>query len=315
VSALPVLVEVVRSGFVEGHHRGSVVLLGADGQVTYAAGTFDTPILPRSSNKPMQATGMVTAGLAVTGELLALSAASHSGEEFHLRGVRRILQGAGLDDMALGCPADLPLDESERRAWLRAGRAAQPLAMNCSGKHAAMLATCAVNGWPLASYLDPEHPLQRRLAVTVAELAGEPVAATAVDGCGAPLFALTLSGLARAFRTMVLAPPGTPARRVADAMRAHPRWVGGTRREDSALMAAVPGLLAKTGAEAVYAVALADGRALAVKIDDGAQRAVLVVLAAALRRLGLEAPVLDDIGRAVLTGAGRPVGELRPTLP
>ena len=131
--------------------------------------------------------------------------------------------------------------------------------MNCSGKHAAMLATCVLNGWPTESYLAQSHPLQREILRTVEELAGERVTATGVDGCGAPLFALTLAGLARAFRAMVLAPPGTPERRVAEAMRAYPEWISGTNRDERLLMEAVPGLLVKGGAEGVVAFAFTDG--------------------------------------------------------
>ena len=133
--------------------------------------------------------------------------------------------------------------------------------MNCSGKHAAMLATCVQNGWPTESYLAQGHPLQREILRTVEEVAGERVTATGVDGCGAPLFALTLAGLARAFRAMVLAVPGTPERRVAEAMRAYPAWISGTNRDERLLMGEVPGLLVKGGAEGVVAFAFTDGRA------------------------------------------------------
>ncbi len=310
-----VLAEVVRSGFVEGWHTGSVVGLAADGSVALSAGTPSAPVFPRSSNKPMQAAGMVRAGLAVDAELLALAAASHSGEPFHLDGVHRILAGAGLDESALRCPADLPLDEQERAAWLRAGRAPEPLAMNCSGKHAAMLATCVAAGFDTASYLDAGHPLQVLLRREVEDLAGEPVAAVGVDGCGAPLFAVSLVGLARAFATMATADAGFPAGLVAAAIRTHPERLGGTRRDVTALLRAVPGLVAKDGAEGVYAAATADGRAVALKIDDGAARARRPVVVAALRHLGVDAPGLDAVAAAPLYGGGRQVGEVRATLP
>jgi L-asparaginase II len=184
--------------------------------------------------------------------------------------------------------------------------------MNCSGKHAAMLATCAVNGWPTGSYLDPRHPLQQAIRITVEELAGQQVSATGVDGCGAPLFALTLAGLARAFRALVLAAPGTPERRVADAMRAHPEWTSGTSRDERKLMDAVPGLLVKGGAEGVDAFALSDGngvRAGAVKIDDGAHRARTPVTVAALRLLGITVP--DELATAPVIGGEAEVGVIR----
>jgi L-asparaginase II len=169
----------------------------------------------------------------------------------------------------------------------------------------------ALRDWPLESYLDPDHPLQRIIRTVVEETAGEPVAAVGVDGCGAPLPAISLTGLARAFRTVAGAAPGSPERRVADAMRAHPEYVAGTRRHDTWLMREVPGALSKVGAEAVQAVALPDGRALALKIDDGGTRALGPVLARALRLLGVTSPVVDRVGRTPVLGGGREVGEVR----
>ncbi|PWI45801.1 asparaginase [Streptomyces sp. ICBB 8177] len=310
-AALPVLAEVVRSGFTEGRHRGSLVLLDADGGVRLALGEVVAPVFPRSSNKPMQADALLRAGLGLDGELLALAAASHSGETFHLDGVRKILSGAGLTEDALLTPPDLPLDHEEAEAWLRSGRGRERVLMNCSGKHAAMLAVCVRNGWPLDSYLDPGHPVQQLVLEVVREVSGEPVDTVGVDGCGAPLMALSLTGLARAFRGYVLADPGTTRRAVADAMRAHPEYVAGTRRPDTWLMRAIPGALSKMGAEAVQAVALPDGRALAFKIDDGGGRALGPVLARALRMMGVEGEVVDRIGDAPLLGGGVRVGEVR----
>jgi len=312
-AAPPVLAEVVRSGFTEGRHRGSLVVLDRDGGVDWSLGEVTAPVFPRSCNKPMQAAAVLRAGLELSGERLALAAASHSGEPFHLELVRKMLAEHGLTEDDLGCPPDLPLDREERDRLLAAGGQASRTAMNCSGKHAAMLAACAVNGWSRGDYLDPGHPLQVLVRESVEAAAGEPVAHTGTDGCGAPLFALSLTGLARAFRACVLAAPGTPERRVADAMRAHPEYVAGTRRIDTRLMREVPGVLAKMGAEAVQAVALPDGRALAFKIDDGAQRALGPVLARALARMGVDSPVLAGIADAPLSGGGGKVGEIRAT--
>lgn len=309
--APPVLAEVVRSGFVEGHHRGSLVLLAADGTVERAIGDIASPVFPRSSNKPMQAAALLRAGLDLSGERLAMAAASHSGEPFHLELVQRMLTEYGLTADALQCPADLPLDPVEAETYLASGAVRERATMNCSGKHAAMLAACALNGWPLDSYLDRAHPLQQLILTVVEEASGESVAVVGTDGCGAPLMALTLPGLARAFAHFVAAEPGTPERRVADAMRAHPEYVAGTRRPDTWLMREVPGTLSKMGAEAVQAVALADGRALAFKIDDGAGRALGPVLARALELMGVDAPVVARIGRAPLFGGASEVGEIR----
>ncbi|GHK02888.1 asparaginase [Streptomyces sp. Y2F8-2] len=310
-SAPPVLAEVVRSGFVEGRHRGSLVVLAEDGSVEFALGDVTAPVFPRSSNKPMQAAGVLRAGLDLTGERLALAAASHSGETFHLDLVRKMLAEHGLAPERLQCPPDLPLDPQEAEAYLASGAVRERVTMNCSGKHTAMLAACALRDWPLETYLAPEHPLQQLIHSVVEEAAGEPVAAVGTDGCGAPLMAISLTGLARAYRSFVLAAPGTAERHVADAMRAHPEYVAGTRRPDTWLMREIPGALSKMGAEAVQAVALPDGRALAFKIDDGATRTLGPVLSRALTLMGVEAPVLQRIGRAPLLGGGREVGEIR----
>ena len=316
-SSSAVLAEVVRSGFVEGRHRGSLVVLAADGSVDAALTLGDptTPVFPRSSNKPMQATAILRTGLELDGELLALAAASHSAETFHLDGVRRILAGAGLTADALQTPPSLPLDEAESEAWIRSGGHPEPILMDCSGKHAAMLAACVAQGWDTATYLEQDHPVQQQARTTLEQLSGEQVAAVGTDGCGAPLMAVSLVGLARAFRAIVLADPGSPERRVADAMRAHPEYVAGTRRIDTWLMRGVPGAMSKMGAEAVQAVALADGRALAFKLDDGGYRAIGPVLAATLRRMGVSAATdtLSRIASAPLYGGGQVVGAVRAT--
>jgi L-asparaginase II len=301
----PVLAEVERSGFVESRHRGSVSGLAADGSSAVRLGSPDDPIFPRSANKPMQAVAMVRHGLGLESELLALASASHSGEDFHVEGVQKILAGAGLTADDLRCPPAWPGDLELARV-----REESRLRMNCSGKHSAMLATCVVNGWPTESYLSPDHPLQRAIRETLAELTGDEIVATGVDGCGAPLFAVTLTGLARAFRTLVLAEPGTPERRVADAMRAFPEWTSGTDRDERKLMDAVPGLLVKGGAEGIDAFAYADGRAGAVKIDDGAARARTPVTAATLRALGV-GELSGELSTAPVYGGESVVGEIR----
>jgi L-asparaginase II len=183
--------------------------------------------------------------------------------------------------------------------------------MNCSGKHAAMVATCAANDWPVGGYRHPGHPLQKAIRAAVEELTGERAAATGVDGCGAPLFFVSMVGVARAFRALVLAEPGTPERDVADAMRAHPQWTSGTGRPENALMRAIPGLLVKAGAEAFDAFVFEDGRTGIIKIEDGGQRARVPATVAALRTLGLDAPELILLATGPVLGGGEPVGEIR----
>jgi L-asparaginase II len=306
----PVVAHVVRSGFVESVHHGSVVVVDAGGSVLLAIGDVAGPMFPRSSSKPIQALAMLRAGLDLDGELLALASGSHSGESFHLEGVRRILAGAGLSEQDLQNTPDLPYEAGERVAWIAAGREATSLAQNCSGKHAAMLATCVAAGWDTMTYLEPKHPLQLLIAQTLVELSGEPEAASGVDGCGAPVMAVSLTGLARAFSIFSVAPAGTGEARVSAAIRAYPQWLGGTRRDVTALIRGVPGLIAKDGAESVYAVGLTDGRGVALKIADGGQRARPVVMAAVLRRLGIDAEVLDELSDAPVLGHGQPVGSI-----
>ncbi len=259
----------------------------------------------------MQAVGMLDAGLDLDGEQLTLACASHSGEPQHLNVVRAMLAGAGLTEEDLCNPADYPVDEQEKLTYVAAGGEPEAVVMNCSGKHAAMLATCVANGWSTEDYLDPQHPLQRQLFDTVERLAGERITVTGVDGCGAPVFAMSLTALARSFAAIATAPEGTAENRVATAMRAHPELLGGSGRDVTRLVAGIPGLIAKDGAEGVYAAAMPDGRAVALKILDGAARARPPVLVAGLRALGVEGEVLDELAEGILLGGGQPVGHVR----
>jgi L-asparaginase II len=296
----------VRGGFVEGHHHGSVIALNADGSVALAIGRPDAPMLPRSSLKPLQAIGMLRAGLAIGDEELALACASHSGQPEHLAVVRRMLAAAGLAESDLDNTPGMPMHGPSRRVMVQAGDGPSRIAMNCSGKHAAMLATCVAAGWPTQGYRDPSHPLQQALRATVEELTGDQVSATVVDGCGAPQFAVSLTGLARSFSRLG---------RCAAVMRRNPFLVGGEGRDVTAVMVGVPGLVAKDGAEGVYAAGFEDGRAVAVKIDDGAARARMPVLVAALRLLGVTDVALDDLATVPVLGHGDRVGEVRAVAP
>ncbi|WP_328315609.1 asparaginase [Streptomyces sp. NBC_00388] len=311
-----VVAEVWRGDFLESMHHGTVLATAPDGSESVLIGDVDAPMYPRSSNKPLQALGMLRAGLGLDGPLLALACASHSGEEIHLDGVRAILASAGLGTDALRCTAALPIGEGALRAWLESGGQPSPLTMNCSGKHAAMLATCVTSGWDTATYLDPRHPLQVLLRETLEETAGEKVTVTGIDGCGAPLFAISLRGLARAFGRLASATEGSLEHRVAHAMNTHPRYVGGTGRDVTRLMGALPGAVAKDGAEGVYALGLPDGSAVSLKIADGSQRSRPVVMIAALRHLGIDVDgdeTLTALATAPVLGHGEVVGSVRPT--
>lgn len=308
---MEILAEVVRSGLVESRHRGVIVRVDAAGDVAWSIGDPDTVVFPRSANKPIQALGMLRAGLPLDGRLLALASASHSGEQLHLDGVREILLLAGLDESALQTPASYPLDPHVHADLLRGGGTRAPILMDCSGKHAAMLLTCVVNDWPTESYLDPEHPLQRAIDATFCELTGDAPAVRGVDGCGAPLLATTVRQLAGAISTLVQAPAGSSEARLVAAMTGHPEYVSGTRRAERALMRAFPGLLAKSGAESVYVVGLSDGSAVALKIEDGSERPLYAVMNRALEMAGLDDPLLRE--RPVVLGGGKQIGALRLT--
>lgn len=299
---MTVVAEVVRSGFVESRHHGSLVALSASGTVLFSVGDVTSPMFPRSSNKPMQAVGVLRLGIVEKYGLdlrhVTLASASHNGEAAHLEVVRDLLSRAGVPESSLACPGDHALSAP-------GGEKARIL-HNCSGKHASFLAACAANGWPLDGYRSPDHPLQVYERAVVSELASEEVSAVGVDGCGAPIFALSLPGLARAFSRIAVAPDGAESL-VAQAIRAHPFLLGGTGRDVTTLLEAVPGLIAKDGAEGVYAAALPDGTAVALKVEDGAQRARAPVMVAALRALG----VTVDVPVTEVFGGGEPVGEVR----
>jgi L-asparaginase II len=243
--------------------------------------------------------------------LLALVCASHSGERFQLDGVRQILTMSGLDESALQMPAEWPLDPQAREDAIRDDVAKSSLAMNCSGKHAGMIRTTVLNGGSVANYRDPDHPTQLAIVQTIDDLAHEQATNLAIDGCGAPLYAISLYALARAFGRIASATDGAE-QRVAMAIRNHPDYVSGTRRDEFDLHRAIPGLIAKAGAESVYAAGLADGRGIAIKISDGHPRARPVAMAGVLKRLGFDHETLDDQASAPVLGAGDRVGEIRP---
>ncbi|MFF4580149.1 asparaginase [Streptomyces sp. NPDC001373] len=302
---------LMRGGVIEGVHYGSVVVLDSGGGVRSGIGDIEAACYPRSALKPVQAVAMVRAGLPLDGVLLSLAMGSHSGEQHHLAGTRLILELAGLTEDDLRNVPDLPYAPAVRDAWVREGRGPSRLAQNCSGKHAAMLYLCKLSGWPLETYLDADHPLQRMIAGVVEELTGQHIANVTVDGCGSPLFAVSLHGLARACARIATAAPGTAEHRVANALRVHPEMASGTGRDTAELMRAVPGLLAKDGFEGVQVAALTDGRAIAVKIADGADRARVAVTAAALARAGVEPRLLAGFAGEPVTGGGRTVGGVR----
>lgn len=292
------LAEVTRSGFVESVHHGSVIGLHPDGSVGVAAGDVSAPVLPRSCMKPFQALACLSAGAPLAGPALAIAAGSHTGEKRHVEQVMQLL--GGLPVGLLRCPASWPEDEETRQRLTEPSR----VRMNCSGKHAAMLAACVAAHWPTQTYLEPTHPLQQLVLRTLAQLAHEPVAHTAVDGCGAPVFAVSLHGLARAVQELVRTP-------VADAMRRFPEYVGGTGHINTVVMQLLPGVVAKGGAEGVLVLGTAAGHAVAVKVADGNPRATTAIALTALSALGFDvSPAKEHLSVPVL-GGGQVVGEVR----
>ncbi len=279
------LVIAERSGFPESVHYGSALAIDAVGRHIVSIGDVMAPILPRSSVKPIQTLAMIRTGLDLPPWLLALASSSHLGEPQHTDGVLEILHSANLDEHHLKNTPDLPLGESARRRWERDGLPASSLAQNCSGQHAAMLATCVKNGWDIANYLNPEHPLQKEIAQTLEELAGNSIGRPRRDGCGVPTYPMSLAMLVRCFAELATSVTGTDARTVASAMMTYPELIAGTGRPSMEIAKAIPDFLGKEGAEAVYVGAFSDGRALAIKISDGGPRALWPAVTAVLSRM------------------------------
>lgn len=301
-----------RSGFDESIHFGAVVGLGASGAIEYAIGDPSTRIYPRSSNKPMQAVAMLRAGLQLPPDLLAIACASHDGTTLHTDAVLRILAGCGLTADSLANTPSMPSDEDAEILVLRAGGSPSALLMNCSGKHSAMLATCVHNKWSHdASYLMVDHPLQSAITATIDELCAEPHAHIGVDGCGAPAHAMSLVGLARAFRLIANGSAGSAGKRVYEAMTGHPVMVGGRTCDATLFMQHVPTMMAKEGAEGVFAAAFPDGHAVALKISDGGDRARPPVMVAALRALGIDVSAVEGLVQKPIMGHGHQVGVVR----
>lgn len=312
--APPVAVKVVRGGTTESVHRAHIAVVTADGTLTAYAGDPDVTILPRSTLKPLLSTAMVGLGLALDPpELLAVASSSHSGEDMHAAAVRAILAASGLSEELLANTPDWPFETTAREEYIAAGGLKSTVRANCSGKHAAMLTVCLQQGWPTAGYLDPAHPLQQALARAVSELVDHDLSAPTVDGCGAPVWSLPLKSLARGFAYLASGAPDSPAGLVSAAMRAHPDYVGGSHRDVTELMRAVPGLVAKDGAEAMYCAGLPDGRGVAIKIEDGSGRARPAVIAGTLSELGFDGLEQISNWEGVL-GGGVPAGEVVPTV-
>ena len=302
---------VSRSGVDESVHFGAVVGLQSNGDIAFSIGDPHIQMFPRSSTKPIQALAMVRAGLALPTEQLALVCSSHNGEAIHQKTVLEILATVGLTESALGNTADYPMHTHSAHEAIREGKEKSPLQMGCSGKHSGMLVTCAINGWPLDSYLEQDHPLQQAITASVADVTGHDAFAIGIDGCGAPAHVVELVGLARAMRSMAVGEAGASGTAIYEAMSQFPYMVGGEKRDVTTIVSGIPGLFAKDGADAVYAAALNDGRAVALKMSDGVGRGTPTVLLAALAKLGIDISGVDASVHEVVYGHGKPVGSVR----
>ena len=302
-----VLAEYVRDGIVESKHFGHLIALDKDGKRVLTKGDPNAFIYPRSAIKSIQASAMVRKGLVQEVRHLALICASHSGSKAHQDGALEILRGAGLTQEALQCIADRPIGVQERKEW--GEKEPTRLAMNCSGKHAGMLATCVANNWPIENYLSQDHPLQLAIKEEFENLAGEKISKITTDGCGAPLFLISMQGLANAFYNLAIS--NDPVhKQVVAACLAFPELVAGIGRSDTELMKTVPGLFLKIGAEGVQAAFLPDGRTVVFKVSDGSERAHQVILQSAFEKLGAK----FEVKHPEVLGGGKVIGEIRAAL-
>ncbi|WP_353827445.1 asparaginase [Agromyces sp. SYSU T0242] len=317
------LAVVERGGFVESRHVGSAVVLGPEGDVLRELGDVATPVLPRSSMKPFQALAVMTSGVTLRGEDAAIATASHDGTPRHVSLVRGLLARGDLPASALRCPAEFPRDRASRDEFVRAGAGPERITMNCSGKHAAMLLACRANGWELEGYLDPDHPLQKRILDVLERLTAERPAASVVDGCGAPVHAIGLTALARGIQKITTSSASSPfalfreSAALAEGVREHGWAIAGAGRPDTVVIDRL-GAFSKFGAEGVQVMTAPDGTTVALKMLDGSPRASAIVATRLLVGVGaLEAAEVDAIEpelRLDVLGGGRPVGRIRATV-
>lgn len=287
--------QIVRDGRVESVHHGVLAVVNAEGKKLYSVGDPKVAVFPRSTLKPLQTLAVLDTGVELTDLEVALTTASHSGSVRHREAVREFLLGQQLSPGLLQCPPDWPLDRDERIAMM-AGGETEPtqLAMNCSGKHAGFLAACQHQGWELDSYLSPTHPLQRSIVSTVETYTGEAVSFSSTDGCGAPLHAVSIQGLATAMAKLVSS-DDPHARRIVSAVGAHAWAIAGDGHANTVVIDRLGGI-AKIGAEGLVVIALPSGVAVAVKILDGSMRATTPVALEALLRAGaLDADTARDL--------------------
>lgn len=301
-----ILGESTRNGIVECRFRGSVVALDASGSVVFERGTPQVAVYGRSANKPIQAAAMVRLGLDLPSELLALVCASHSGEARHMALARHILSLGGLTEADLQNSVFPPLGAQAQADLYRNGGEPSRLSGDCSGKHAGMLLTSKLNGWPLDTYMHADHPLQKSITQTIKSYGGEEPSFVGVDGCGAPAHGISLVALARCYARISIDDDG-----IAQAMSQHPENVGGIGRDVTRLMQALPGVIAKDGADGVLAVSCPDGRTVTLKMADGSLPVRVPVALAVLESIGFDVSSAVSLRTVTIYGGGHPVGEIR----
>jgi len=282
-----VLASVTRGGITESLHLGHLIVLNADGSTYLSKGSPELAIYPRSAVKSIQAAAMLKAGLQVSPEELAIICASHSGSQKHTDLVVSMLTKRDIPITALKNAIDKPLGDKEKLSW--GDKPGTRLTQNCSGKHAGMLITCQQNGWDIESYLEMTHPLQMAIRAEIELLAGEKVSAETFDGCGAPLFAISLTGLAKAIASVVKS-DDLVYKQIVTACTKYPELVAGEGRLTTRMMKAVPGLFMKEGAEGIEVCALPDGRVIAIKIIDGSWRPVAPIIVEIFKRWNVVMP-------------------------
>lgn len=311
-----VVAELLRDSMVESLHLGVVAVVDHTGALLLERGNSDAAVFPRSTLKPLQALALLSTGVNLDPLELALSTASHCGSSEHRDAVDNFLHRHGLTSANLRCPEDWPLGSHERALLEQEHGAPSTLAMNCSGKHAGFLATCQHLGWDLEGYLEPSHPLQKLILETITEYTGETPWLSSTDGCGAPLHAVSLKGLARALATVGAA--GTAYEQELLAAVGDNSWaIDGHGRANTLTIDAIGGI-AKIGAEGLVVIATPEGVSVAVKILDGSMRATTLVALAALAKVGAVSPaVVEELSEGMafpVLGGETIIGGLRTTI-
>lgn len=316
------LAVLVRNDFIESRHAGSVVVVDPTGNVLFSKGDPNALVFPRSAMKLFQAMGIFSTGIELSPEFTALATSSHTGSAAHVELVRELLATGGFTEADLRCATEWPVNKDMLKQVHKADGTALPIYHCCSGKHAAMLLACKQEGWPTENYLDRDHPLQVRILEAIEYLTGETITSTAVDGCGAPVHAMSLVALASGVAKMHAADESAPmnikssAEKLFSSMLAHP-WVVGDHGEPDTTIMEELGFASKSGYEGVFIVTTPEGVTVATKILDGNLRTAPIVALQALVRAGaLEQAQLDALIPRLHTdvyGGGKVVGDLRTT--